>query len=134
MDLFALISVIITLAAAIGYLNSRYFKLPATIAFMSGSLTLSILLIIISRFGFAQFEHRVYLEFAKIDFHDLLMQGMLSFLLFAGALTINLNDLRQCKWEIGALATIGTIASTFLIGTLSYWLLPKLGFELSYVY
>jgi len=62
------------------------------------------------------------------------MQGMLSFLLFAGALHINLNDLAKQKWVISSLATVGILTSTFIVGGASYFLLNQLGIELSFIY
>jgi CPA1 family monovalent cation:H+ antiporter len=62
------------------------------------------------------------------------MQGMLSFLLFAGALHVNINDLKQQRIVIGVLATFGVIASTFLLGTLTWIVLNALNIPLAYIY
>ena len=59
---------------------------------------------------------------------------MLSFLLFAGALHINLNDLAKQKWVISILATVGILTSTFIVGGVSYFLLNKLGIEINFIY
>jgi CPA1 family monovalent cation:H+ antiporter len=69
-----------------------------------------------------------------IDFNTTLMHGMLSFLLFAGALHVNLNDLAKNKWIIGFLATIGVCLSTLIIGYTSHWVLNKIGIELPIIY
>lgn len=122
--LYYLISITLTLSAIFGYINVRFFKLPTTIAVMSGSLLLSLIIILAGYFGFARFEYTIYKSVESINFYSLLMQGMLSFLLFAGALNVNINHLRDCKWEILTLATFSTIASTLIIASLCYWLLP----------
>ncbi|MFQ5992652.1 MAG: cation:proton antiporter, partial [Nitrospiraceae bacterium] len=70
----------------------------------------------------------------NIDFDKTLLHGMLSFLLFAGALHIDINDLIERKWSIGSLATVGTILSTFLVGTVTWFVLGWLGIGLSYMY
>ncbi len=59
---------------------------------------------------------------------------MLSFLLFAGALHVDINDLMELKWSIGALATVGTLISTFLVGTLTWLVLGWVGIGLSFLY
>ncbi len=134
MTIYDLLSIILTLTALIGYINVRYLKLHTTIAIMMGSLILSLAVLIIGQFGFTHIEHDFYEQFARLNFQDLLMQGMLSFLLFAGALQINFQSLKQCKWEIGVLAFFGTITSALIIAALSYYLLPLLGFQLPFSY
>lgn len=124
LKLYYLLSIVISLAALIGYINTRTIKLPTTIAIMGSSLVMSLLIILSGQFGFAKFEYTIYKSVESINFYSLLMQGMLSFLLFAGALTININHLKQCKWEIFTLATLSTITSTLLIACLCYYLIP----------
>ena len=69
-----------------------------------------------------------------IDFNKTLMVGMLSFLLFAGALHVDLNELTNRKWEVLVFATLGVILSTFLVGTMTYLLSGYLGLGLKFVY
>jgi CPA1 family monovalent cation:H+ antiporter len=70
----------------------------------------------------------------EVDFDSLLMGGLLSFLLFAGALHINVNELLQERWTILILATVGIVVSTFLIGTAVFWMLALLGIPIPYIY
>jgi CPA1 family monovalent cation:H+ antiporter len=78
---------------------------------------------------------RIVTDFLKnIDFSEVLLHGMLSFLLFAGALHINLEELKSVKWPVSILATIGTMLSTFIIGSLVWLAAGLTGFELSYIY
>jgi CPA1 family monovalent cation:H+ antiporter len=67
---------------------------------------------------------------ARIDFNDALMNGMLSFLLFAGALHVNLNDLAKQKWVVTTLATVGVTLSTFIVGYLGYVVFNAVGLEM----
>lgn len=125
MTLFEIFAVLITLTAVLGYLNERFIGLPTTIGVTLGGLGISLVLIGLAKLGFAG-EAWAEQVLGEIDFDTLLMQGMLGFLLFAGALHINLNELLQHKWTILLLATIGTLTSTFLIGGAMYWILEAL--------
>jgi len=128
------IYIILTFAVVIGYINHRYIHMQSTIAIMLASLMVSMVLIVIGQMGFEGIEKFVELSLAKIDFHKLLMNGMLSFLLFAGALTVDINNLKKYKWEVGILATLSTIASAFLVGTAIYYILHWLGVNMDYIY
>lgn len=133
MNLFDIIALLISITAIFSYLNFCYLRLPATIGVMLISLVFSIGIILLKFLGIdftLQAEHIIN----SIDFDDALMHGMLSYLLFAGALHVNLEDLAKQKWLIGALATIGILISTFIIGTLTWLVLGVLGMEISYIY
>lgn len=97
------------------------------------SLLFSLLLILFGEFGFSLDQQATKLV-KSIDFNEALLHGMLSFLLFAGALHVNINDLREQKWVIATLATVGVISSTFIIGTTMYYLLHWLGIPVAYIY
>ncbi len=133
MDLFNIVAILITLTALFSYINHRYIGLPVTIGVMLIALSLSLLLNFLGAFGFGLKQHAEML-LGSIQFDKTLLHGMLSFLLFAGALHININDLVERKWSIGSLATFGTIMSSFLVGTLTWWLLIQFGLEISYSY
>lgn len=133
MDLFNIVAILITLTALFSYINHRYIGLPVTIGVMLIALSLSLLLNFLGAFGFGLKQHAEML-LGSIQFDKTLLHGMLSFLLFAGALHININDLIERKWSIGSLATFGTIMSSFLVGTLTWWLLIRFGLEISYSY
>jgi CPA1 family monovalent cation:H+ antiporter len=133
MDLFNIIAILITLSAIFSYLNFRYIKLPTTIGLMLFSLILSLLLIILGQLGFI-IEDQARELVSHIDFNKTLMHGMLSFLLFAGALHVNINDLMEKKWEIGIFATLGVVISTFIIGSIIYYVLRWLGLGIQYIH
>lgn len=134
MSIIDIISILITLTALFSYVNYRYIKLPATIGLMLISLIMSLVLIIMGHMGFISSESQILKLVGSIDFSKTVLQGMLSFLLFAGALHVNINDLLEKKFVIFTLSTIGVAASTFLIGTIMYYILLLLNLNLGYVY
>lgn len=121
-------------AVMIGYINHRFIKLQTTTAITLGALIISFVLIIIGQFGFQGLENKTTLMLSKINFHNLLINGMLSFLLFAGAIRININNLLKQKWEITVLAFLGTIFSALLLGILTYYVLPIFGIRIDFIY
>jgi CPA1 family monovalent cation:H+ antiporter len=133
MALLDLIAVIISIAALFSYLNHRFIKLPNTIGVMLIALVFSLLLLVIDALT-GGIREPVLGILNSVDFTETLMQGMLSFLLFAGALHVNIEDLARQKWVIALLATAGIITSTFIIGALSWMLLGLLGFEVALIY
>jgi len=133
MTLLNVAALLITLAAVFSYINHRYIKLPTTIGVMLIALVVSLVLIVLGALGLVVHE-RVADWLAAVDFNKTLLHGMLSFLLFAGALHININDLARQKWIIALLATVGVVLSTFLIGILSWYTLGLLGIDLPFVY
>ena len=133
MTIFQISSILLSLAALFAYINYRYIKLPTTIGIMLLSLVLSLAIILLGNVGIGLEDHAIKLVSA-IDFDEALLHGMLSFLLFAGALHVNINDLREQKWVIGILATIGVVFSTFIVGTAIYYLLQLLSISVDYKY
>ncbi|MBW2410021.1 MAG: sodium:proton antiporter [Deltaproteobacteria bacterium] len=133
MKLFNILAVLITISAAFSYINHRFIRLPTTIGLMAMALIVSLGLIILGPFGFG-LEEGAHRLLNSIDFDETLLHGMLSFLLFAGALHINLADLARQKWIISILATAGVIGSTFIIGFISQWVLGALGMEMPLIY
>lgn len=133
MDLFNIVAILITLAAVFSYINHRYIGLPVTIGVMLIALAMSLMLNLLGWFGLGV-EQQAVIWLASIDFDKTLLHGMLSFLLFAGALHIDINDLAERKWTIGTLATVGTLLSSLLVGVLTWWVLGWVGIELSFIY
>jgi len=134
MDILNTAALLITLAALFSYLNYRFVRLPNTIGIMIIALVISFLLLTLGKFGWQQFAVHANHFLRSIDFHEALMEGMLSFLLFAGALHVNINDLREQKAVITVLATVGVLLSTFIIGSLSWVVLQALNISLPYMY
>lgn len=134
MTTFQIIAILTTLTALFSYFNHRYIKLPTTIGVMLIALVASLGLIGLAAFGFPGIREAATRIAGSIDFDATLMEGMLSFLLFAGALHINLTELRENKWPIAGLAIGGVILSTFIFGSLIHLLLKSLGVPLNYAY
>ena len=125
----------LVVTALLAYVNHRFLRLPATIGVMAIALLISLGIVGLHALGI---DHGVkaYEEslLNAIDFSDVLMQGMLSILLFAGALHVDLGTLRQYRLQIAALAIVGTCLSTVLVGGLLWWVLPWAGIALPFVY
>ena len=134
MELINIISILITLAALFSYINYRFVKLPSAIGLMLITLVLSLCLIIIANLGVGIEEASIRKVMGEIDFSEALLHGMLGFLLFAGALHVNINDLAEKKWEIGIVATAGVLLSTVLVGTMTYVVSHWMGLSLNYIY
>ena len=133
MSLFETLAALLSLTAVFSFLNYRFLKLPTTIGIMLLSLVFSLLIILLGDFSSgvrASAETLVH----QIDFNETVLHGMLSFLLFAGALHVNLNDLREQKWVIATLATIGIFMSTFLVGCVMYFVFAALGIEINFLW
>lgn len=117
----------ITLAVALALLNHHFIKMQASIAMMMGGLLVSFLLIVSHALGMGELSVQATHLLAGVNFHRLLIDGMLSFMLFAGSLNLDMALLNSEKWEIGTLATVGTVVSTMLIGVGSYYVLAWMG-------
>ncbi|HSR62129.1 MAG TPA: cation:proton antiporter, partial [Gammaproteobacteria bacterium] len=133
MNLFDIIAILITLTAVFSYINYIWLKLPTTIGVMLIGLVMSLVLVVLRETGL-DITYEANALLANIDFTETLMHGMLSYLLFARALHVNLEDLAKQKWLIGSLATFGVIFSTFLIGTLIWYTLGLIGIDLPYIF
>lgn len=110
-------AVLIVLSAVLGWINHRYLRLPGTVAMTLMGALASLAMIAADALlqgGGVSAQVSGFLE--DIDFHDTLMNGMLSFLLFAGALHVDLEHLRRGRWQIAVLSTVGVAASTVLVG------------------
>ena len=133
MDLFTISAVVISLSALFGYLNVRFLKLPNTIGMMVVAI-----LFTLGLFATA-LVNEVPLSLAKsliasVDFETVLLEVMLGFLLFAGAMHTNFDQLRVQRWPIFLFATFGVLSSTFLVATLMYFLIPQFGMQASFIH
>ena len=133
MNIFEISSILVTISAALMYINFRFLKLPMTIGLMLLSLVLSSFIFLI---GFFIPSIQIFSSsmLSSIDFNATLMGGMLSFLLFAGSLHVDLSDLVEQKVIISILATLGVVFSTFLVGTTTYYLLGLFSINIDYIY
>ena len=133
MDLYYTLAILVTLTALFGYINHKFLGLPVTIGVMLIALILSLVIILLGMLGFG-LEAYAKRVLSRIEFDRTLLHGMLSFLLFAGSLHININDLAEGKWIIGSLSTVGTLLSMLFVGTIVWLILTVLKIPLSYIY
>ncbi len=134
MGLFEIASVLIVLTALFSYVNYRTIGLPTTIGVMVISMLVSLCITGMGMLGLGEVQRQSAEILRGIDFNKTLLHGMLSFLLFAGALHIKLEDLSGQKWLVTLLATAGVMASTFLVGGLSWLLLGVLGISIPFIH
>lgn len=125
---FGVAAILILLAAVLGYANHRFLKLPAAVGMtLMGALASLAIIGIGAAFpswGMAQLVERFL---SGIDFHAALMEGMLSFLLFAGALHVDWTHMRANRAVIFVLATFGVLLSTAIVGVGTWWVAGMLG-------
>ncbi len=134
MGIFETSTILITLAAMFGYLNHRWIRLPTTIGVMLIALLMSLAMIALNAFGVVDLVDPAVDMLSTIDFNQTVMQGMLSFLLFAGALHVDLADLSEQKVPVAVLATVGVALSTLLVGIMMWGVFGLLGFEVGFIY
>lgn len=132
MNIFIIFSIFITVAALASYINYRFIKLPSTIGLMVIGLGMSLGIIGLDMAG-VEILHPAEELVKSVDFSETLMKGMLSFLLFAGAIKININDLAKQKSVVSALATGGVLLTTVLVGTGIYFVLQLFGLAFPYI-
>jgi monovalent cation:H+ antiporter, CPA1 family len=118
----------------LAFANEYLLRLQTTIAITSGSVVMSLLLMVLIKFSGNEVAESIRQSFEGLNFNLLLLKGMLGFLLFAGALEIDLHLLRKQRWEITIMALASTLISTVLVGYFSYWTLGLLGWHLPLLY
>lgn len=135
LSLFNIAAITVTLAAVFGYVNHRWLRMPISIGLVVIALLASLAVMgLDSLFPQLGIEAAIRANLDRIDFHEALMKGMLSFLLFAGALHVDIDDLLHRKYAITLMATIGVLISTFLIGFAMRYLLGFIGIEIPLIY
>lgn len=133
MTLLQIFSGILVLSSLFAFINERYLKMPSAIALMLMGLVFS-LSIQVSGVFFPEFAIMADEILLKLDFSDVLLDFMLSFLLFAGALHTDWDKLKSARWPIISFATVGVVISTFIIGSMLYLALSFVSFELPFIY
>ena len=133
MELYYSFSVLIVLASFFSYLNLRYLKLPSTIGIMIIAMLSSIVLVITGHLFPDTFTHFSNL-LRDVDFTEVLMGAMLNFLLFAGAIHINLKDLKEQRGPIVIFSTVSVVISTFVVGGLTFYIAPIFNLNIPFLY
>jgi len=133
MNLYDAFTILIVLSAIFGYLNYKFLKLPATIGIMVISLLTSFGIVGLSFFDTGYLQTTVD-AITKLDFPDILLRIMLSFMLFAGAIHIDIKVLDKEKIPVIIFSTLGVLLSTFIIGILMFFLLQLFGLNVNFIY
>lgn len=118
----------------IAFTNQYILRLQTTIAITTGSVVISLLLMLVLKFSGNTAAEWIRHSIEGLDFNLLLLKGMLGFLLFAGALEIDLHLLKHQRWEIAIMALGSTLLSTLIVGYASYWVLYAFGWHLPLIY
>ncbi|MEO8270438.1 MAG: sodium:proton antiporter [Aureliella sp.] len=133
MDLFSIASTIVVLSAAFGYINVRFLHLPNAIGLTLVSIVATFLLAASSWVDprpLAATQQWV----RELDFEHVLLDVLLGFLLFAGALHTNFEHLRTYRWPVFVFATLGVVASTLIVATMMYFALQWLGLSIPFLH
>jgi CPA1 family monovalent cation:H+ antiporter len=133
MDIFAIITILTILSAAFAFINTKFLKLPFTIGLMIIAMCFTLLIVIVGQFNSSILEQSKEL-IQSIDFKTVLLEVMLSFLLFAGALHTKLDDLAKHRAPIMLFATFGVMVSTFLVGGIFYFVAEAVGHHIDFIY
>lgn len=130
--MFEIFSLIVAVSALLSFINHKLFKLPPTIGVMILSIVVSGLLGGLQLVNIGWF-HQVCSVVVEIDFRSILFDFLLGFLLFAGAIHVNLNNLLEEKTPVIVFATVGVVISTFIVGTLLYYTANFLGIHINFM-
>ncbi len=133
MEIYNIITVIIVLAAAFGYINYRFIKLPGTIGIMLLSLVASLIIVGLGAVS-PEFFAKTIEAISSIDFHTAVMKVMLSFLLFASAIHVDSKKLKSERKPIIIFSTISVLISTIVVGSLLYATTKLFGLSVNYMY
>lgn len=134
MTSYEILCLLSALSLVISLISSRLHRWQQTITITALALGLSLIILIAGKTFGVELYSTLVTDLEQLDFKALLLNGMLGFLLFAGALQIKLNVLKQQRWEIFVLAFVGTLISTLIIGGLLYVLSGFLGLQLNFSY
>lgn len=133
MDTYFIATILVFLSAIFGYINVRFLKMPNTIGLMIMTIVFTLSVLLLSYFDptLLNLEKSII---SSIDFKTVLLDEMLSFLLFAGALHTNFEQLKIQRWPIILFSTLGVLSSTFLVGGVMFFILQALNFDVNFIY
>ena len=133
MSFFSLVSILISLAAVLSYVNYRYIKLPTSVGVMLVALVASLTLVLFGPYA-GGFREQAATLVSQIDFNQVVLHGMLAFLLFAGAIQVNLDELGREWLTVSLLAILGTVISTCIVGGVTWLVLGWLGLGIPFLH
>ena len=134
MELYYTFSVLIVLASFFAYLNLRFLKLPGTIGIMIIAMLVSVGIRLLGDSYFPATTRHFFSLIKEFDFNEILMGAMLNFLLFAGALHVNMADLKEQKVPIMIYSTVSVVLSALIISGLLFYIAPLLGIKIPYIF
>ncbi|MET0028076.1 MAG: sodium:proton antiporter [Candidatus Thiodiazotropha sp.] len=126
MDLWKAVAGLLSLTAVFAYMNHRWLRLPSSIGVMSMALVFSLGLLLLQGLGFDLATPMRALLY-RVSFDTTVLHGLLGFLLFAGALSVDLMELRRESIVIAFLSTLGVLISTLAVGGGAYEMLRGIG-------
>lgn len=133
MDALSAAAALIALTALFSWINQKYIRQPQSIALLLFSLALSLALVTIGKLGFDP-QHLGRKAIESIELDRALLDSMLSFLLFAGALHVDLGEIARRKWAVGFLASFGVLVSALIAGTALWWIFGALGHPVPFIW
>src|SRR5689334_19698343 len=131
---FQLAAILISLTAGLAYVNARVLRLPSAIGLMATALLGSLIVLALDALDVTEVAPRVEALLVQVNLSYALLHGMLGLLLFAGALHVDLHDLRAQRLPIGVLSVVGTALSTLVVGGAAHLVLGAVGAPLPFVY
>ncbi len=134
MDSFQLVSLLIVLCATLAYINHRYIKLPSVIGLLVLSLGLSTLLWISNHVFHLELAGKLENVIIQLDFSKVLLEIMLSFMLFAGSFHADTAAIRKEMKSIGIMAVLGTVLKTLVVACLLFELTILMGMPMDFIY
>lgn len=134
MELYYTFSILIVLASLFAYVNLRFLKLPTTIGIMLMAIIISIVIRIAGDYLIPGSSARFFKLLTEFDFTEVLMGAMLNFLLFAGAVHVNLADLKEQRLPILTFSTLSVVISTIVVGALLFYIAPLLNIQIPFIY
>ncbi|QES87762.1 cation:proton antiporter [Rhizosphaericola mali] len=134
MELYYSFSVLIVVASFFAYLNYRFLKLPATIGIMVIAMIVSLVMATLGDRFFPKTFFKFFNLVNQFDFTEVLMGAMLNFLLFAGGIHVNINNLKAEKGPIMIFSTVSVIISAFVVAYIVYYVFPLIGLHIPFIY
>jgi CPA1 family monovalent cation:H+ antiporter len=122
------------LASFFAYLNLRFLKLPGTIGIMIIAMLVSVGIRLLGDSYFPATTKHFFSLIKEFDFNEILMGAMLNFLLFAGALHVNMSDLKEQKVPIMIYSTVSVVLSALIISMLLFYIAPFFGIHIPYLF
>ena len=133
MDLLTIFTILIFISAAISYLNDRFVKLPGTIGIVTISVVASIIILIVGKTSNRLTESITVLT-NNINFSHTLLDVMLGFLMFASAIHFDYQKLKEQRWPVLLLTTLGVLVSAFVFGGLFYLVMQLFPHPIPFIY